>query len=191
MSTGHAVHASVSACEQNDHNHSDICKSYGRAPELLYAGPEVADKREAPLNGGALPAPHQALMNHRGPRQALRSCQELPRVQAAPDQLGRVHQILDAAAQRCSTHRTVFRTIAIHMQLPQNTRRCYSSCKISQLSTCAASQVPRGLPTGSRPFPLVAAHARPMKMTPKSRRGPTSDHLINFARADIKGEARR
>ncbi len=84
-----------------DEAHWLACQS---PPKLLYIGPHVPDEREPALHCAALAASHEAAVENTGPRQAVRGRQELACIQAAPDQLGRVHQILHSAAQRCSMH---------------------------------------------------------------------------------------
>lgn len=60
-------------------------------PEFLNVGPEVGDEREAAVDQRPLGTRHERCMHMGGAQQPPGSCSELARIQAAPDDLRRVH----------------------------------------------------------------------------------------------------
>jgi len=102
---------------------------HGGAPELLHAGPERHEQREARGDLGALPPGPQAAVHLARAQQPPRAVQQAPRVQAAPDHLRRVHQVADAPAQRCAQHAACLAGAGVGCRCAPAAQcaRCYTS----------------------------------------------------------------
>ena len=97
--------------------HKDLCTDRFR-PELGHQGPLRAHKRELAHGGCRVPT-LERLVHQRRPQEAVRGREEAAGVQAAPQRLGGVHQVLDAPADRCNVcDNALVLTEALTVSLP-------------------------------------------------------------------------